>query len=536
MIDSGAGTLTLSGAIGGTALTKGGAGKLVLSSAASTYTGATTNAAGTLSISSESNIGNSSANLQLASGTTLETTAGFTLNAGRSVLLAGAATISPTAGELIIGQAITTGTTLTKTGAGTLTLGGANTYSGLTTVSAGTLKVSGSIANGVTVSAAGTLKGTGTIAGTTTVSGTEAPGASVGTLNTGNQDFAPGGVFEMEIDDATGTSGVSPGWDKAAVTGCCRFQRLLQLPSRSSSCPSTGVQPGDIANFAAGGTHSWTIVSTTAGITGFDSTAFIVDSSSFSNALGAVGAFRVVVVNAGLDLAVEYYQQDPYVTSQPANTTNCVGNNATFTVVAAGSPNILYQWRKNGANLVDDAKYSGTTSDTLTVSSLVTGDAGTYSVKVIGDTTLQTNLSANATLTVAPAVTFSSNPASRTNSAGDFAFFSSAATAGTTPITYQWQLNGVGISGTTTTSLVRSNINTADAGDYALVANNGFCSSATSSVATLTIIGLNKTQIALWNFNSTVPDTNVNTGVITPAVGSGTIATNGNPGSPIQRL
>ena len=54
----------------------------------------------------------------------------------------------------------TSGGTLTKQGAGLLTLTGVNTYSGETTVEAGRFKVTGSILNtsGVTVDAAGTLE------------------------------------------------------------------------------------------------------------------------------------------------------------------------------------------------------------------------------------------------------------------------------------------------------------------------------------------------------------------------------------------
>ena len=75
-------------------------------------------------------------------------------------------------------------TALTKTGTGTLTLGGGNTYTGITTVSAGSLIVNGSLAaSTTTVATAGTLGGIGTLAGVVTCNGKLAPGSGgIGTL------------------------------------------------------------------------------------------------------------------------------------------------------------------------------------------------------------------------------------------------------------------------------------------------------------------------------------------------------------------
>jgi fibronectin-binding autotransporter adhesin len=93
--------------------------------------------------------------------------------------------------------------TLTKRGAGTLTLTGTNTYTGGTTVSGGNLVVNGSIVSSVTLNG-GMLGGTGSVGEiVANAGGTVAPGNSIGTLNvTGNVAFASGSTYQVEINPA----------------------------------------------------------------------------------------------------------------------------------------------------------------------------------------------------------------------------------------------------------------------------------------------------------------------------------------------
>lgn len=83
-----------------------------------------------------------------------------------------------------------TGTSLTKTGTGTLTLTGTNSYNGATTINAGRLLVNGvhTGTNTITVAASAALGGVGALNGNTTISGRLEPGSnSVGTLTFSNQ-------------------------------------------------------------------------------------------------------------------------------------------------------------------------------------------------------------------------------------------------------------------------------------------------------------------------------------------------------------
>jgi fibronectin-binding autotransporter adhesin len=105
------------------------------------------------------------------------------------------------------------GTTLVKTGNGTMVLAAANSYSGGTTLSAGTLLVNGSIhaAGSVTVTG-GTLGGTGVVGRTTVlVGGTLAPGdgGAVGTLTVnGDLTMGDGAIYAWQAGDLAAVSGL----------------------------------------------------------------------------------------------------------------------------------------------------------------------------------------------------------------------------------------------------------------------------------------------------------------------------------------
>ncbi|BCU77630.1 autotransporter-associated beta strand repeat-containing protein [Luteolibacter sp. LG18] len=107
---------------------------------------------------------------------------------------------------------------ITKTGAGLLSLSGASTFAGGVTVNAGTLVVANTTGSAtgsgaVTVAAGAILGGTGTITGATTVSGTLAPGAGIGTLKTGALTLDATSIAVVELNSASATA------DAVQVTG-----------------------------------------------------------------------------------------------------------------------------------------------------------------------------------------------------------------------------------------------------------------------------------------------------------------------------
>ncbi|MCL4787209.1 MAG: immunoglobulin domain-containing protein, partial [Verrucomicrobia bacterium] len=73
------------------------------------------------------------------------------------------------------------------------------------------------------------------------------------------------------------------------------------------------------------------------------------------------------------------------IVTPPRAQTNSLGGVATFSVSASGSPPLSYQWRKNDADLADNARISGASSNILVIAGLEFADAGSYSVRVAND-------------------------------------------------------------------------------------------------------------------------------------------------------
>ena len=150
----------------GGSLTKSGIGTLTLTGN-NTYTGATTVNGGTLSIAADSALGavpiSATAGSLTLDGGTLAATETMTLSSNRGITLGtGNGTIDVTSGKTLTYGGSVAGSSLTKTGAGTLLLSGPNTFSGATHINAGTLAVTnvaglGSSAGGTTVAAGATL-------------------------------------------------------------------------------------------------------------------------------------------------------------------------------------------------------------------------------------------------------------------------------------------------------------------------------------------------------------------------------------------
>jgi len=301
--------------------------------------------------------------------------------------------------------------------------------------------------------------------------------------------------------------------------------------------PTIATQPGN-QTVTAGQTATFNVVATGTAplgyqwqkngvnIAGATATSY---TTPVTSATDSGTSFDVVVSNtagtvtsAVATLTVTTVVVAPTITTQPVNQTVTAGQTATFTVVAAGTAPLSYQWQKNGVNI------AGATAASYTTPATTTADSGT-SFDVVVSNTAGTVTSAAATLTVNPAPvapSITTQPANQTVTAGQTATFTVVA-AGTVPLGYQWQKNGVNIAGATAVSYTSPATTTSDSGATFDVVVSNTAGTVTSAAATLTVnpapapaIQTNPTSI---NFANGVVGTGLSQSLIIKNTGTATL-------------
>ena len=240
-------------------LIKDGTGTLTLS-VANTYSGATTVSAGTVSVSSDGNLGTAPASPvggQLTfGGGTLATTASFTLNANRGILLSGSGTVDAAASTTLTYAGTSSGAgAFTKSGAGTLTMTSATLAMGGFTLSGGQFQapnansfaVRGDFTNNV--STAAFVAGTGTVMLDGT--GPQTIGGTFSTTFRGLTINDPNGVILARDTTVNGTLTLSSG---NISTG----SQVLYVSSTGSVSRTSGHVVGNLRKFVAAGSPSLT--------------------------------------------------------------------------------------------------------------------------------------------------------------------------------------------------------------------------------------------------------------------------------------
>jgi pectate lyase len=172
----------------------------------------------------------------------------------------------------------------------------------------------------------------------------------------------------------------------------------------------------------------------------------------------------------------------PSILVQPHDTTNLVGNTATFTVSATGTAPLSYQWYFNSSTPVSNGA-----SSTLTLNNIQFSDAGGYSAIVSNVAGSVTSVVASLVVTNIETPPFIvTQPQSQTVTLGQTVNFSVVA-GGSMPLFYQWYFNDTTpLVDRTNALLTLSNVSTNDAGGYSVIVSNSF-GSTNSVTATLTV-------------------------------------------------
>ncbi len=188
----------------------------------------------------------------------------------------------------------------------------------------------------------------------------------------------------------------------------------------------------------------------------------------------------------------------PVVTVHPVSRYICPGASTTFSMTAGGSGTLTYRWQRDGVALSDavdgnGGHDAGSTTPTLSVSSIDASDEGSYRCVVTNSNGQTTSYSAG--LTLRPATVVTQHPQPQTAhplSNAPNAEFTVAGT-GEGALSFRWQRNGQDLSdgahylGTATTTLTIVNAVSSLTGNYrcAVTAN---CGTAYSDAAGLTVI------------------------------------------------
>ncbi|HOC73450.1 MAG TPA: immunoglobulin domain-containing protein, partial [Candidatus Hydrogenedentes bacterium] len=168
------------------------------------------------------------------------------------------------------------------------------------------------------------------------------------------------------------------GWLKATFWNKVQVDALLPDNGRMRSCVLR--QPPAATDYSVYEGHDQIVVKNTS-LQPMDNVAVVVGGNPpvLINGAGgtpgvlAPGRVWTTTVPAGsLALAVRLPQV------QPETLTANVEGLAQFSVLAGDCPNLAYQWRHDGADLSDGAKYAGATTATLTISDCLNADEGLY--------------------------------------------------------------------------------------------------------------------------------------------------------------
>ena len=305
-------------------------------------------------------------------------------------------------------------------------------------------------------------------------SGAAIPGAVASSYTTSvTSGTDNGAVFTVTVSNVAGTA------TSAAATLNVHVGPTITLQPVSQTANA-----GQTATFsvAATGTHPMTYQwylngAAIAGATANFYTTPVVSGTN-SGAAYTVTVTNIVGTTTSAP-AVLTVNVAPTISAQPMSQTVTAPTTAAFSVIAAGTSPLAYQWYLNGAPI------AGAVSSTYTTGATTGNNSGAvYTVTITNVAGSVTSTAVALTVNVTPSIT--TQPASQTVNAGQAATFFVAAT-GTSPLSYQWYKSGILIPGATSRFYTTPATASGGSGVAYTVAVSNVAGSVTSSAATLTV-------------------------------------------------
>ncbi len=210
-------------------------------------------------------------------------------------------------------------------------------------------------------------------------------------------------------------------------------------------------------------------------------TSLSSNSLPLTNVMAAQsGTYYVVVTTAAGSLRSDnavLTVDDPAILSQPTGGRVSAGTNFTFTVTAAGTSPLTYQWLFNGAPLTNQA------APILMLTNLTAAQSGSYSVRVTNPNGSRTSAAAGLQV---------DDPAIVLQPVGGQAalhenFRFDVTAAGSQPIIYQWYFQGAPLPGEVNRTLELDDLSFAQSGPYSVLVRSAE-GSVMSSSANLTVV------------------------------------------------
>jgi len=176
------------------------------------------------------------------------------------------------------------------------------------------------------------------------------------------------------------------------------------------------------------------------------------------------------------------------ISSQPTDDSSCEGTNATFSVSAAGTSNITYQWQEDQgsgfSDLTDGNGVSGSATSTLSLTGVTNAKNGFFYRCVISGDFVTDVVSNEVQIQVLEQASISTQPQDQTVNIGQNATLSTTATGD--DLSYQWFKDGIPLNNENDPSLIINSATISDQGLYSCVVENS-CNSITSNEVSLIV-------------------------------------------------